>query len=251
MRGNLLFKASVAASMLAAPLAAARADLVLFNPAAVTIGGTGLGAVNTVLTIQANGNVTTETGCVSFTAGGDVLGASTNAAGVCSGTGDDKTGASQTQTRLLSETGVTTGTNFAILFNPAEPGSGNSLTLNTLVASFYNATTGAFVFQAAYTGAPHNFVAIDQGTGNTGYEFTLNTTEAAQLQTFITALGVSNIRVGLSSSAGVPLPVHGGNETYFVFNSGLATVTPEPSTTALMATGLFALVGVVRRRRRS
>src|SRR5436309_45562 len=116
MTGNLLFKSFVAATMVAAPLTAARADLVLFSPSAVSVGGTGLGSVNTVLTIQGNGNSSTETGCVSFTAGGDVLGASTDAAGVCSGNGDDKTGNSQTQTRLLSETGVTTGANFAILF---------------------------------------------------------------------------------------------------------------------------------------
>ena len=43
----------------------ARAELVFVSP--VTIGGTGLGAVNTILTIQtANGQVTTEAGCVAW-----------------------------------------------------------------------------------------------------------------------------------------------------------------------------------------
>jgi len=240
MKKNLLALSAVV--LLAAPLSTARADLV-FN-GLVDLGGTGLGAVNTILTIA---NSPTELGCVSWNGTTTVLGATLGGTGQCTGTGDQN-GLNSTQ--LLSTTGVTTGSNFAILFNPAEPGNDQTLTLNTLIATFYN-NAGAVVFTAQVPASGQNktFNAADQGTGNTGFEFILTPTEAAALQAVITALGTSNIHVGLSSTLGSPISSDGAHETFFVFNSGIATVTPEPSTTVLMATGLFGLVGFVRRRR--
>lgn len=238
-----------ALGMLAVPFAAARADLVFGG--IVTVGGTGLGTVNTVLTIQ---NSPTEQGCVGFSAGGDVIGNFTTASqsGCPSGVNTDvKTGASQTQTRSLSDASITSGSNFAILFNAVEP-SGNSISLDGLVATFYNGTTGALLFSAVYTGTnPLTFPTTQTGTGNTGALFTLNAAEAAQLQSFITTLGVGNVRVGLGASAGTPANSEGGNETFFIFNNGLATVVPEPSTVVLTASGMLGLAGFVRRRRRS
>jgi PEP-CTERM motif-containing protein len=234
---------------LALPFAAARADLVFDG--IVTVGGTGLGTVTTVLTFQ---NDPTEQGCVGFTSGGDVTGNFTtfNQSGCTAGTNTDvKTGASQTLTRTLSESGITSGSNFAILFNAAEP-SGNSISLDGLVANFYNATTGALLFSAVYTGTnPLNFPSTQTGTGNTGAEFTLNAAEAAELQGWITTLGTSGIRVGLGASAGNPDAAQGGVETFFIFNSGNATAVPEPSTVVLTASGMIGLVGFVRRRRRT
>jgi len=238
MKKNLLTLS--AAALLAAPFGVARADLV-FN-GLVDLGGTGLGAVNTVLTIA---NSPTELGCVSWNGTTTVLGATLAGTGQCTGAGDQN-GLNSTQ--LLSATGVTTGANYAILFNPAEPGNDQTVTLNTLVATFYN-NAGTLIFSAPLHVANQTFNAADQGTGNTGFEFILSPTEAATLQGFITALGTSNIHVGLVSTLGVPASSDGAHETFFVFNSGIATVTPEPSTTVLMATGLFGLVGFVRRRR--
>jgi hypothetical protein len=79
--------------------------------------------------------------------------------------------------------------------------------------------------------------------------FTLDATQAAIVQGLITANTAAGVRVGLATSAGNPLPAQGGPETYFIFNSGAATVTPEPSSVVLVATGLVGLVGFVRRRR--
>ena len=224
----------------------ARADLVLVGT--VTIGGTGLGAVNTVLTLQGQGSATVEQGCVGRGAIDDFVGPT--AVGPCvAGTAPDvQTGSSQTQTRTLAEAGITTGANFAILFNAVEP-SGNSITMNSLSANFYNATTGALLLTATYSLAPHNFLSTQTGTGNTGEEFTLSAGDAATLQGLITANTAAGIRVGLSSKEGDPLAAEGGHETFFIFNSGAATLTPEPSTVALLATGLIGLAGFVRRRR--
>jgi PEP-CTERM motif len=224
----------------------AKADLVLVGE--VTIGGTGLGTVNTVLTLTSQGNNTTEQGCVGRGAGVDFIGSTASGACVAGATTDVQTGASQTQTRTLAEAGITTGANFAIMFNAVEPG-GNSITMNTLSVTFYNATTGAVLFTANYTAAPHDFLVTNTGTGNTGQEFTLNAAEAAQLQGFINTNTTAGIRVGISTSEGNPLAATGGPETLFIFNSGAATVVPEPSTSVLMATGLIGLVGFVRRRR--
>ena len=224
----------------------ARADLVLIGT--VTVGGTGLGTVNTVLTLQSQGSNTTEQGCVGRGAGVDFIGPTAVGPCVAGATLDVQTGASQTQTRTLAEAGITTGANFAILFNAVEP-SGNSITMNSLSANFYNATTGALLLTSTYTLAPHNFLTSQTGTGNSGEEFTLSAADAATLQGLITTNTLAGIRVGLSTKEGDGLPAEGGPETFFIFNSPIATLAPEPSTVALMATGLIGLAGFVRRRR--
>ena len=238
----------------------AKADLVFVGVG--TIGGTGLGTVNTVLTIQSTANNTAEQGCVGGSGGaGDFIGptagatTSSNGGQCVSGTAPDvKTGASQTQTRTLSEAGITAGSNFAIVLNSAEP-AGNGITVNTLSATFYN-SAGTALYTAACNAtclaAVNAFsqVSTATGTGNSGFIFTLNAAEAAIVQNLInTNGGLGGIHVGIASSLGVPIEATGGNETFFIANSQAATLTPEPSTTALLATGLIGLVGFVRRRR--
>lgn len=228
-------------ALLAAPFAVARADLVLVGP--VTIGGTGLGTVNTVLTIQSQGSSSTEQGCVGRSGASDVIGNFATSGCTAATNTDVLTGASQTQTRTLAEAGITSGSTFAILLNASEPG-GNGMTVTSVVATFYNTTGGTFT--ASFL-TPTSFPTTQTGTGNTGLEFTLNATQAAALQAFITAAGgTGNVRVGIATQLA---DVTGGNETFFVFNSGVASVVPEPSTIVLTASGLFGLAGFVRRRR--
>ena len=73
----------------------AQASLVLQG--AQNFGGTGLGAANTILTLQSHGNSTTESGSVGRAVGypNDVR------------VGDFGSGFSQTQTRTISSLGVT------------------------------------------------------------------------------------------------------------------------------------------------
>jgi hypothetical protein len=243
MRGNLLFRLS-AVALAAAPLSVARADLVLVGP--TEIGGTGLGAVSTILTIQ---NTGTEVGSVCRVGSADVVGATVSAGGVCSGTGNTQ---ASNQTVVFSNAagpigGTLTAANFGIVFNASQP-AGGPITLNDLTVTFYS-STGAFLYQASTNplNEPFNFASTATGTGNSGNLFVLN---AAQQAAAIAAGAFSSQtnRVGLAATAS---NASGGLETFFLANTGAATVTPEPSTTALMATGLFGLVGFVRRRRRS
>jgi len=246
MRGDLFFKLS-AVAMIAAPFASAKADLVLFNPAGVQIGGTGLGNVSTILTIERAGGSSTEAGAVCRSGSTDVLGATVNAAGVCQtiNGGDNQ---AINQTRALSDAGGSGGSltaaNFGIVFNAIEP-AGGSISLDKLTATFYSAT-GTFLFQASTTQS-YFFPSTNTGNGNSGFLFVLTPAQQTAA-TLAGAFSSQTNRIGLYASAS---QADAGHETFFLANTGAATVTPEPSSVALTATGLVGLVGMVRRRRRS
>ncbi len=239
MKKSLLHCLS-AAALLTLPLSAAHANLVLAGPN--QLGGTGLGTVNTILTIQGS---PTEAGCIAFGGG---TGSSFNAGGMCIGSaGDVKMGASQTQTRTLLETGVTSAANFGIIFNAAEP-SGNSINLDKLTVTFYTAG-GMFLYQAS-TAQSYTFDPTNTGTGNSGFMFVLDATQQAAATAANAFMFNTNV-IGLAASASAAA---GGQETFFVANNGNLTptaVVPEPSTYALMAAGLMGIVGFTRRRRQA
>jgi hypothetical protein len=107
--------------------------------------GTGLGAVNTVLTIQSPGSSTTEQGCVGRSAGcpGGTLNATPSDPGrVIGGTlgGNELTGDAQTKTILGSTLGITAASDLRIVFNPQEPEAEaqQNITLNDLRLTIYN-----------------------------------------------------------------------------------------------------------------
>jgi hypothetical protein len=243
MKRELLFKLS-AAAVIAAPFATAQADLVLFSPSGVQIGGTGLGSVSTVLTIEGQN---TEAGAVCRSGSADVVGATVNSTGACQtiNGGDNQ---ALNQTRALSDAagngGALTAANFGIVFNAIEP-AGGAITLDKLTVTFYNAA-GGFLFQAS-TASAVNFPSTEQGNGNSGFLFVLNAAEQAAA-TAAGAFSSQTNRIGLFASAS---NADAGHETFFLANTGAVVATPEPSTAALMATGLFGLGGIVRRRRRS
>lgn len=229
------------AAVLLAGAGAAHADLVLLGP--VDMQGTGLGAVNTVLTIQSPGATTNEQGSVSWNGTTNVVTGNTLAIN---------------QTRTITESGAANASQLRIVFNAQEPGNAaaNPITLNNLVMNIYSPTGATLFSSGALTGAPINFSATQVGTGNSGFVFGLNATQAAAAQAAAFAgAGFGSNRIGLSASAS---NATGGFETLFVTNAGgqgglppLVGPIPEPGTIALLATGLLAMGGITRRRKKS
>lgn len=190
-------------------------------------GGTGLGAVNTVLTIQNNG---TEAGSVGLdNLGNQII------------TGDAKTGASQTQVRSLGSLGINTASDLRVIFNANEPGTndGNGINLSDLVLSIFS-PTGSLLFESGAF-SPVSFADTFNGTGNAGFVFGLDSTQAALAQAGAFSGNYSVNLVGLSAMAS---QAAGGPETFFITN---ASVVPEPSTYSMLALGLLG-IGFLRRR---
>lgn len=185
------------------------ANLVFIGP--LTLGGAGLGAVNTVLSIQGNPNAS---GCVAWNGTADVVGPAACPPGIPGGA--EKTGASQTQTRSIAELGIANAASIRVVFNANEPNAG-PVTLNQLVLRIYAAGTGAVLFSGALP-APVPFPTTSSGTGSSGFGFALDGPQAIAAQA-----GFANPanRLGLSA---LNTESAGGPGTFYLTN----VTTPLP-----------------------
>lgn len=268
MTKSLLFRLT-AVALIAAPLGVARADLVFQE--ALTISGQGFGNVTNLVTLQSNQN--TEQGCFSlggaaaFVPGGGVTSDFCNE----SGANDvaPPAGPPKDDVVLLSSVGITSASEIAVLFN-ADQSGGGGITLNDLVVTFY-APNGSILYNAilpnnwctsaTFCSGLNSFGFTEQGVGGAGFVFTLSSAQQTALLAAATGAGltIGQLRIGGSgafgcsgSASGDCLVNSGGPETVSVAKGpGTPTVVPEPTTTALVATGLAGLAGFVRRRRRS
>lgn len=205
------------AGAVAMVLAATNANASLESLGQLDLTGTGLGNVNTLLTIQSPRNTTTETGAVSWNGSTSVT------------TGDTQ---AINNTLLLSGLG-TQASNLLIVFNPVEPGNAsNSIMLNNLVATIYSPTGDALWNSGTFTSI--SFPETDNGTGKAGFLFGLDTTQSAQAQTFWDGAN----RLGLSATAS---DATGGHETFFATTTQVSPV-PEPSTYLMLFGGLALLI---------
>ena len=222
--------------MLASPLPAA-ASLIQDTPFFQDFSGTGLGAVNTVLTVQrtpaAPSPAGTESGC--------------SAAGVCPtgvAGGDEKTGAGQTGNPTFAELGIATASQIRVVFNANEPQNGGTptITLDRLVLTILDPTASTILAEFSTTGAVTVDTSVEPGVGNAGWVFRLDAAQAAIAQTFVSG----GNRVGLGANLS---DASGGPETFFVA-SGQALQASEPGLFA-MAGGLLTFAAMIGRRLKS
>ncbi len=220
---HVLFAGAAATLLFAMP-----AEASLIFDSTTTQSGTGLGAVSTILTIQATGRAMggPESGSVTWNGSADVTGGP-----------DVKTGASQTLTRTIGSLGLTDAGQIAIVFNADQP-SGGPITLSDLHL-IIDSPSGTQLFDSgSFTSV--DFASTQNGIGKSGAVFVLDSTQVQAANT-AGAFGNSSNRIGLSASA---TPGNGGPETFFVSKVDV----PEPASLAILGGSLFGFA-LLRRKR--
>jgi hypothetical protein len=199
--------AGVLAVMVVGPALAQALD---FN-SAITVSGTGIGAKITVLTIQQSQG-TTETGCVKWSGSADVIGASACPAGSPAfGGGNEKTGASQTLTRALSEAGVGSYAAIGIVLNVNQA---DAAVLDNMSMQLFPAASGTACATIPVGGGKGDGYS-GAGTGGSGSFFTPN---ALAVTAMTSGCGpfAGSLRVGLAANMS---NASGGGETWYLANT--------------------------------
>lgn len=239
MKGRISLIAAFALGICLA-VGPAHADLVFLGPG--TLGGQGLGAVATVLTMTSPGSSSAESGCVA----GGVGGVTVVGAGACPGAGPHGlpafTGLDNIAinvARSATSLGLTDFHDLRILFNADEP-AGNGITISNLSLTLWDPANGQ-ILDARYIAAPVTFASTNPGVGNAGFFFGLDNAQATGLNGILAAFPA--LVLGLSANA---TDATGGPETFSL--GARTTAVPEPTTLVLLSFGLTAVSWMSRKR---
>src|SRR6266404_2233541 len=215
------------------------------------IGGAGFGAIPRILTIQATGNGSTESGCNSWNGSQMVVGPSacSNAANA-GGNEPNPHGFPKFSSPTLGSLGFNNALQVGIIFDATEPGnnSGNPLTMDSLILKFYS-STGTLLLSEALDNPPLVFNQTVVGNGKTDFLFVLDQQGINDVTSMIFSnpgFGTDHIALESTMSA-----VHGGPESFLAMGSlghnTTTTATPEPATFVLIGAGLLGF-GSLRRK---
>jgi hypothetical protein len=207
----------------------AQADLILLGTTGTL--GSGLGSVETVLTLNSPGNTSNAAGSVTCDA--------TLANGCLDVVVGDTTAINAT--RSFADAEITQASEFRLIFNAGE--NDGSITVNSLSAFFYN-SLGDLYHTATLQGTPTVFFGDFNGTGAQGIVFGLNGAQQLIVQSQFNAANRIGVAASLSGATG-------GLDT---FNVSMArgddvVPSPEPAVMALFGMGLFALGFRARRKK--
>ena len=191
----------------------AQASLIFADPNQAS--GTGLGSVQTILTMQrdpTDPDSGTESGCVAWNGSMDITGPAACPPGFAGTGGNEDTAVTETYT--IAESGIASAFNLRLVFNFNEQQSSDTadnITLDDLVLTLYNAD-GSLCFDS---GDFDNvgFAQPRSGTGNAGFVFRLDAEQAADAQACF--VNPQN-RIGLAAQA---LNAEGGIETFYIANA--------------------------------
>jgi hypothetical protein len=222
--------------------------LLLVNDASATLvfdslqdlTGTGLGAVNTLLTAQGSGG-----SCVGRIGGcpeGSLNSTPSDVLRIIGGTlgGHELTGDAETKTVPGSALVSSSAADLRIVFNPSEPDAEGleSIRIDDLRVTIFNAD-GSVQFSSGALPAPIVFADASGGVGQAGFFFKLDGAQAAAAGAI-----AADDRIGLSTTL---VNAQGAPDTFFVTAiAGGNGVIPEPATILLVGT---ALIGMATYRR--